>query len=97
LVKIELTQPRDLAVVDNKLHITSSHPVKMNNKWVLPSEITTHFEPNPSKELFCFVLTPRLSAMVDGVECVTWGHGLQEEIVRHPYYGTQNIVDDLMK
>mmetsp|Transcript_64913 Transcript_64913/g.131853 ORF Transcript_64913/g.131853 Transcript_64913/m.131853 type:complete len:100 (-) Transcript_64913:68-367(-) len=32
---------------------------------------------------------------VDGVEAVTLGHGLQDDIVRHPYFGTHAVVDDL--
>lgn len=32
---------------------------------------------------------------IGGIECVTYAHGFQEEVVRHQYFGTQRIIDDL--
>ena len=33
--------------------------------------------------------------LVDGVECVTLGHGLEGGVVGHPYYGTSRVLRDL--
>jgi len=33
--------------------------------------------------------------MVNGIEAVTLGHGLQDEIARHPYFGSDAVVRDL--
>jgi hypothetical protein len=46
--------------------------------------------------VFNFVLVGQTHAMVvNGVECVTLGHGLEGTVVGHPYFGTQLIVEDL--
>ena len=31
------------------------------------------------------------------MECVTLGHGLEEEVVKHEYYGTSAVIDDLKR
>jgi hypothetical protein len=43
---------------------------------------------NPSGFVYNFVLDKSHIVLVDGVECVTWGHELTEEGVQHAYYGT---------
>ena len=84
-----------LAVLEGGLQITPEHPIRQQGKWVLPSKITHDLTDNPSGEVYCFVLDPPLSVNINDVECVTWGHGLTEEVVSHHYYGTKEIVDDL--
>ena len=32
---------------------------------------------------------------IGGIECVTYAHGFQEEVVRHEYFGTPRIIEDL--
>lgn len=46
-------------------------------------------------EVFNFALDQGHTVSVNGVECVTLGHGFQEDIVRHAYYGTQRVIVDL--
>jgi hypothetical protein len=62
---------------------------------MVPGSIRINFEANSSGELYCFVLDPPLSALVNGIECATWGHGLRDKVVRHDYYGTKEVIDDL--
>ncbi|CAF1262010.1 unnamed protein product, partial [Rotaria sordida] len=33
--------------------------------------------------------------LVNDVECVTLGHGFKEDIVRHSYYGSERVINDL--
>jgi hypothetical protein len=35
--------------------------------------------------------------IINGVECVTLGHNFEEEVVKHPYFGSNLIVEDLKK
>jgi hypothetical protein len=35
------------------------------------------------------------TVFVNNVECVTLGHGFKEDIVRHAYYGSQRVIEDL--
>ena len=32
---------------------------------------------------------------INDVECVTLGHGFKEDIVRHVYYGSDRVIEDL--
>jgi hypothetical protein len=63
------------------LEITAKHPIRVDGKWTLPvGEPATGTVTN-------FVLDRCHVLMVNGVECVTLGHGLTEPGVAHPYYG----------
>lgn len=33
--------------------------------------------------------------MVNDIECITLGHGLKDDVIRHNYYGTQRVIEDL--
>jgi hypothetical protein len=50
--------------------------MKFEGQWTLPHKVATKLEEKNFGELYCFVLDPPLSAIVNGVECATWGHGL---------------------
>jgi hypothetical protein len=41
------------------------------------------------------VLVANHILLVSGVECITWGHDLQDPAVKDEYFGTQKIVRDL--
>ena len=32
---------------------------------------------------------------INDIECVTLGHGFQEDVVRHRYYGSERVIEDL--
>jgi hypothetical protein len=49
------------------------------------------------KEVYNFALDQGHTVLVNDVECVTLGHGFKEDIVRHSYYGTQRVVEDLCR
>jgi hypothetical protein len=88
------------------LLITPSHPVRINNEWSSPCNLgeTRRLD---CDAVYNFVLTavpelpseegtpslvqrkPVHSMLIGGIECVTLGHG------RHPYFGSQLIIEDL--
>lgn len=49
----------------------------------------------PEQEVYNLVLEAGHVVEVDGVACVTLGHGFQEDVVRHPFFGTQAVVREL--
>lgn len=80
------------------LTITEKHPIRLGGQWVLPKNVPSGIRTfNLSGYVYCFVLEHTHVAMVNGIECVTWGHNLKGEVVEHEYYGTQKVVEDLMK
>ena len=49
----------------------------------------------PCEEVYNFALDQGHTVIVNDIECVTLGHGFKDDIVRHSYYGTQRVIEDL--
>ena len=46
--------------------------------------------------VYNFVLEPsHPTIVVDGVACAALGHGLTDDVVAHPYWGTDAVLADL--
>lgn len=74
--------------------VTPWHPFKTGSKYDFP------FNHGKTEVLDCpavynFVLEDKGSIIINDIEFVTLGHGLQEESVKHDYYGTEKVIDDL--
>lgn len=77
--------------------ITAWHPIRLNQQWIMPSSLVS----SPS-EIFCdavynFALDQGHTVLVNDVECVTLGHGFKEDVVRHTYYGSERVIEDLRR
>jgi hypothetical protein len=79
---------------DNGLVITPYHPIRLNNKWEFPCTLQAPQE-HDSEAIYNFVLESGHIMLINGVECVTLAHGFQEDVVRHPYFGTNAVIEDL--
>ena len=51
----------------------------------------------PCDFMFNVALDRGHTLLVSGIPCVTLGHGFQEDIVRHPYYGSERVLLDLQR
>lgn len=47
--------------------------------------------------VYNFALDQSHTVLVNDVECVTLGHGFKEDVVRHTYYGSQRVIEDLQR
>jgi len=99
VVRIARSSSKALLGFPGGLTITGKHPVRIAGRWVLPSQMCQDLEqvPNPSGFVYNFVLEQCHIVLVNGVECVTWGHGIDEDVVRHSYYGTNDVISDISK
>jgi len=80
----------------NGLLITEWHPVRINGKWYFPKEYPLgKFDEYRCEYVYDFVLDKGHIVIINGVECVTLGHNFQEDIVKHPYFGTRSVIRDL--
>ncbi len=97
-----------LLVKLNDLIITPYHPIFFENKWQFPIEICKKNSrrqlPNPyysitesqkSQRVCNLILDKGHLADVENFKCVTLGHGFQEDVVRHEYYGSEKVIKDL--
>lgn len=82
----------------NDLHITPYHPVKINNKWYYPKDLEyakkSELECN---EIFSFILKDKREngIIINDYECATLGHNINEPIIRHSFFGTELVINNL--
>lgn len=88
------------------LQITPKHPVRMaGGQWCRPKDlpnaqriqpaqlISTNEEDKDKYLVYNFVLDSAHVVTVNGMECVTWGHGLTDPTTAHPYFGDMNAIE----
>ena len=88
--------------VDNKiklcklgnLEITPTHPIYKDNKWIFPNTIEKETLVN-CEYVINLVLNTRESINVNNYDCCTLGHGIQGEVIGHPFLGTELVIDNL--
>jgi Mg-chelatase subunit ChlD len=78
----------------NNMLITPWHPIIYDNKWVFPCYITT---PENIKLdcVYNIVLESNHIVWINSIQVVTLGHSFTNDIVAHPYYGSQLVINDL--
>jgi hypothetical protein len=82
----------------NGLLITEWHPIRINGKWYFPKEYPLGiYDEYRCEYVYDFVLDTGHIVIINGVECVTLCHNFEEDIVKHSYFGSQNVIRDLEK
>ena len=78
------------------LCITPWHPILRNGKWVFPADLVP-LQDRLIDTVYNLVLDSGHIVDVEGYQCVTLGHGFQEPVVKHEFFGTQAVIEDLKK
>jgi len=47
--------------------------------------------------MYDFILDNGHVMIINGVECISLGHGFKGKIVEHEYFGTEKVINDLKK
>ena len=77
--------------------ITPWHPVFLGGEWRFPASLP-YVEGATARRVRTFVLERgATSVLIEGVPAVTLGHGLDDAVVSHEYYGTERVLGDLSK
>jgi hypothetical protein len=79
---------------DDGLIITPWHPVRINGKWTFPHDIANEIVME-CEEVYNFALDVGHIVIINGIECVTLGHNFKGDVIEHPYYGTNQVLEDL--
>lgn len=84
----------ELVELPGGLLATPWHPVRANGAWRFPCQLA---EPSVRScdAVYNLVLRGGKSMFVSGVECVVLGHGIEDEVAAHSYFGTRKVVEDL--
>jgi len=80
------------------LLITPYHPIRVDGTWSFPCQIPdTRTSEVSCEAVYSFVLNEESEhvVIINNTECVTLGHRFQEDVVRHEYFGSSAVVDDL--
>merc|ERR1712217_722232 len=80
--------------VGGSLYLTPWHPVRVRNTWRFPCDVHLP-QLRPCMAIYNLVLDSQHVAVLNGVECVTLGHGFTGPVVEHAFYGTEAVLDAL--
>jgi hypothetical protein len=88
--------PKTLLVMKSGLSITAKHPIRIHGKWHYPMTLDCIQGTINSDIVYNVVLESCHIMLVNGMECCTWGHNLDDDsVISHPFYGTNQIIDHL--
>ena len=100
VVKTYCDQGKEMMVQLGELVITPYHPIiymdRYDKDWSFPVSIK---EPRliQCPEMYTFVVQNRQHLKVERFIYATLGHNCQEEIIRHDYFGTEKVINDLKR
>jgi len=97
---------RKMVKLNRSLTLTPFHPVYVGGRWQFPAYVDEGEESESEVEglekgkmevdfVFSFVLSSRKIMHVGGLPVATFGHGLEEEVIQHPYFGSEQVISDL--
>ena len=95
LVKINCTSAMKNISHIGKLRVTPWHPIIYDNEWIHPNSIV-NLKTIPCDAVYNVVLTNGHSINVNGYWAITLGHEYKVGILAHNYFGSKNIIQDLM-
>jgi len=94
LVVCTMTEPIRAMCWFGGLGITPWHPIRVNNEWRFPIDIVQPEEVTLNT-VYNIVLYKGHVLDVNGMLCVTLGHNFQEAVVKHAFFGTERVIEDL--
>lgn len=98
VIRIARSPQKSMVTFPGGLTITPGHPVRINGEWMRPRDVPAGVvTTNSCSCVYNFVLDHCHRLLVDGIECVTWGHGITGDVVGHPYFGSSRIIRDLAR
>ena len=75
-----------------------AHPVRRHSggAWVFPADVAGYVD-RLMPTVYNLVLDSGHIVLADGWQALTLGHGFEEPVASHAYFGTQRVIDDLKK
>ena len=82
-----------------KLLVTAWHPIRgARGEWAFPCTVAgAEVVEGACDAVYNFVLDRGHEVTIAETVCVTLGHGFEDAVVSHPYFGTPRVVEDLEK
>lgn len=80
----------------NGMIISPYHPIYINGRWQFPVSLAP-IEIYNLEYVYDYVLETDSAVYINNIPACTFGHNLKHDIVRHQYFGTKSILNDLAK
>jgi len=91
-----------LVKINDDLHLTPYHPIKVYGKWVFPIDVEAACDSKLAcNSVYSFILTEqsrmhKSGMIIGGIECATLGHGICDtSVIIHPFFGTERVINKL--
>ena len=95
LVENKINIEENVVCINNAL-FSLYHPIEINGEWVFPCQ---HFKVIKKyiSSWYNLVLKNKHEVVLNGVKAITLGHNRTEGILKHPYFGTEKVINALKK
>ena len=90
------SKEREMVNLPKGLSITPWHPIKYKNNWTFPNDIKSP-EITKCNSIITLLLDKNHIGFINGYQCIMLGHNYNNSILKHDYYGTNKIVNDMKK
>ncbi len=98
ILKTLVTDKTSIITFANGLKITPWHPIIYNGEWKFPHDIGKAVINNEAcGAVYSILLDKGYTTLVNGVWCISLGHSCTSGILKHAYFGTSAIIEDLKK
>jgi hypothetical protein len=84
------------AVIVNGVAFTPYHPIEIAGEWVFPRDIG-EIVGIRIESWFNLVVRGDKVVEINGIRAITLGHGREEGVLKHPYFGTEAVVQALRR
>ena len=94
VVKIARDANTRMIALPGGLTITGGHPIRRGGKWCLPRDQDDAHHTAGEGHVYTFVLSSDSDhvLLVNGTECITWGHGITDDGVAHAFFGAHDVI-----
>lgn len=86
----------DMCSLPNGLLITPGHPIKIQNDWTYPRDLKQR-QFIQCEAFYNLVVSDDHRATINGTQVILLGHNYTQGILKHPYYGSNKVIEDLEK
>lgn len=90
----EIRMESEILHFHNGLRITPTHPIRAGGKWHRAREMNGASTSYRVDRVYNLVLDRSHVLLVNGFECITWGHDFTDSQIAHPFYGSSKRIEE---
>ncbi len=97
VVKTTTNGRESLVSFEDGLLVTKWHPIRIYGKWVFPTNLALA-EVRVCSAVYSFLLETddEHVMIINNIECIALAHNIDKPVANHSYFGTEEVIKDLM-